>query len=68
MPSEAEFIAKLDKRSNPGKIPPLQATPAQLEAAAKAATKSTSTTSASVPASATPAATASYPPLESPRQ
>ena len=68
MPSEAEFIAKLDKRSNPGKIPPLQATPAQLEAAAKASTKSTSTASASVPASVTPAAAATYPPLESPRQ
>ena len=36
MPSEAEFIAKLDKRNNPGKIPSLQATPAQLEAAAGA--------------------------------
>jgi outer membrane protein assembly factor BamE len=72
MPSEAEFIAKLDKRNNPGKIPPLQATPAQLEAAAKAAAKtaakSTSTASASVPASVTPAAAVSYPPLESPRQ
>jgi outer membrane protein assembly factor BamE len=68
MPSEAEFIAKLDKRSNPGKIPPLQATPAQLETAAKAAANSTSNASASVPASATPASTASYPPLESPRQ
>ena len=59
MPSEAEFIAKLDKRNNPGKIPSLQATPAQLEAAAKAAPK---------PTSAAPAAAASYPPLESPRQ
>ena len=68
MPSETEFIAKLDKRSNPGKIPPLEATPAQLEAAAKAAAKSTSTVSASVPASVTPAAAATYPPLESPRQ
>ena len=68
MPSEAEFLAKLDKRSNPGKIPPLQATPAQLEAATKAAANSTSNASASVPASATPASTTSYPPLESPRQ
>jgi outer membrane protein assembly factor BamE len=68
MPSETEFIAKLDKRNNPGKIPPLEATPAQLEAAAKAAAKSTSTVSASVPASVTPAAAATYPPLESPRQ
>ena len=68
MPSEAEFIARLDKRSNPGKIPPLEATPAQLEAASKAAAKSTSTASASVPASVTPAAAGSYPPLESPRQ
>ena len=66
MPSEAEFIAKLDKRSNPGKIPPLEATPAQLQAAAKAAAASSSIPSA--PASATPAAAASYPPLESPRQ
>ena len=68
MPSEAEFIAKLDKRNKPGKIPSLQATPAQLEAAAKAAPKPTSAASASVPANAAPAAAASYPPLESPRQ
>ncbi len=68
MPSESEFIAKMDQRRKLGKVPQLEATPAQLEAAAKKI-------SAPLPASTvTPAAStaqptvASYPPLESPRQ
>lgn len=65
MPTEAEFIAKLDKRRNMGKAPPLEATPAQLEAAAKAAatTGASGTAAASLPAQPP---VASYPPLESP--
>ncbi len=66
MPSETEFIAKMDQRRKLGKVPPLEATPAQLEAAAKkmpapASTSSTEATRAEPPV-------ASYPPLESPRQ
>ena len=66
MPSETEFVAKMDQRRKLGKVPPLEATPAQLEAAAK-----------KMPAPAAAATTdaardrqplASYPPLESPRQ
>jgi outer membrane protein assembly factor BamE len=64
MPSETEFIAQMDQRRNLGKVPPLEATPAQLEAAAKkmaAPTPTAEVTRAQPP-------TASYPPLESPRQ
>ncbi len=68
MPSETEFIAKMDQRRKLGKVPPLEATPAQLEAAAK---KMPAPASASSPANdatrAQPQAS-SYPPLESPRQ
>jgi len=64
MPSETEFIAQMDQRRKLGKVPPLEATPAQLEAAAKqmpapASTPATTRTQPPV---------ASYPPLESPRQ
>ena len=64
MPSETEFIAQMDQRRKLGKVPPLEATPAQLEAAAKqmpAPTSTPETTRAQPPV-------ASYPPLESPRQ
>ncbi len=64
MPSETEFIAKMDQRRKLGKVPPLEATPAQLEAAAKKMPTQASTpevTRAQPPA-------AGYPPLESPRQ
>ena len=61
MPSEAEFVATLDKRHTGRKVPPLQATEEQLRAAAsKDATHRPAppeTPSAAVPA-------ASYPPLE----
>jgi outer membrane protein assembly factor BamE len=64
MPSETEFIAQMDQRRQLGKVPPLEATPAQLAAAAKqmpapASTPETTRTQPPV---------ASYPPLESPRQ
>jgi outer membrane protein assembly factor BamE len=64
MPSETEFIAQMDQRRKLGKVPPLEATSAQLEAAAKkmaAPTPTAEVTRAQPP-------TASYPPLESPRQ
>lgn len=64
MPSETEFIAQMDQRRKLGKVPPLEATPAQLEAAAK---KMPVSTPAAEAIRAQPLAT-SYPPLESPRQ
>jgi outer membrane protein assembly factor BamE len=64
MPSETEFIAQMDQRRKLGKVPPLEATPAQLEAAAK---KMPAPTPAAAPPSTQPPM-ASYPPLESPRQ
>ena len=65
MPTEAEFIVKLDKRRNIGKVPALEATPAQLEAASTKAPAATAA-SAALPAAAAPPPVASYPPLESP--
>ena len=60
MPSESEFVSTLDKRRPTGKVPPLEATEAQLRAfPAKPA-------SVVQPAPAAPAAPANYPPLESP--
>jgi outer membrane protein assembly factor BamE len=59
MPSEAEFVATLGKGKAAGKVPPLEATPAQLEAFPKKAAPAAPVTAAS-PA---PAPT-SYPPLE----
>lgn len=70
MPAEADFIARLDSRRELGKVPQLEATPEQLEAAQKKA-------GAAAPAPAarsvapTPASNLSgaqtYPPLESAR-
>ena len=72
MPSEAEFIARMDTRRKLDKVPALQATPEQLEAAAKAAPSpavpAAKSPSAMQAASADQPALASYPPLESPRQ
>jgi outer membrane protein assembly factor BamE len=64
MPSETEFIAKMDQRRQLGKVPPLEATPAQLKAVAQ--NRPASTPAADATPSLPPAA--SYPPLESPRQ
>jgi outer membrane protein assembly factor BamE len=62
MPSESEFLAQLDVKRKLGAVPPLQATPEQLQAAqpAKPATPPT------VSAPAAPAPT-TYPPLEAPK-
>ena len=67
MPSEAEFIAKLDNKRKLGKVPPLEASEEQL----KAAEKPSSAKPASGAAVAAPPAdpqTTVYPPLESPKQ
>ncbi|NMM07606.1 outer membrane protein assembly factor BamE [Polaromonas sp.] len=76
MPSEAEFIAKLDSTRKLGKVPPLQATEEQLKAfdkspkpatadAAAAASDTAAAASGSTPAAVQPTV---YPPLESPKQ
>lgn len=72
MPAEADFIARLDGRRDLGKIPQLEATPEQLEAAQrKAATTAPRTPTANAPQAPATAATAgsatAYPPLESAR-
>ena len=62
LPSEAEFVASLDAGRKFGKVPPLQATEAQLKAFDDR-NKTTAPVEPVVPA-VTPAA--SYPPLETP--
>lgn len=62
LPTEAEFVASLDAGRKFGKVPPLQATEAQLKAFDDR-NKTTAPVEPTVPA-ATPAA--SYPPLETP--
>ena len=64
MPSEAEFVATLDKRKAAGKVPPLQATEEQLRAAASKT--ATSKPSAAEAAPAAPNPPTNYPPLEAP--
>ena len=67
MPSEAEFISKLSNQRKLGKVPPLEATEAQLKAAEKGSTApSGSTPTAPIDSTVTPAT--SYPPLESPKR
>lgn len=71
MPSEAEFIAKLNSSRKLGKVPVLEATDEQLKDAEKASASkaapasATTNAAASAPAAAAPA---SYPPLESPKR
>lgn len=67
MPSEAEFISKLSNQRKLGKVPPLEATEAQLKAAEKGSTApSGSTPTAPSDSTVTPAT--SYPPLEGPKR
>ncbi|MGH8832583.1 MAG: outer membrane protein assembly factor BamE [Polaromonas sp.] len=69
MPSEAEFIAKLDNKRKLGEVPVLEATEAQLKAAEKpSAAKPASTTDAAAASVPTASQTTVYPPLESPKQ
>jgi outer membrane protein assembly factor BamE len=71
MPSEAEFIAKLDSKRKLGKVPALQATEEQLKAFDKspkpADNAGSAATAAAISAPAAAPSTA-YPPLESPKQ
>ena len=64
MPSEAEFITKLSNQRKLGKVPPLEATEAQLKAAEKTATPDSGGLSSPAAVSALPQTT-TYPPLES---
>ncbi len=68
MPSEAEFISRLDSKRNLGKAPVLQATEEQLKAAERpSAARSSATNAGTASTPLAPEATA-YPPLESPKQ
>lgn len=62
LPSEAEFVASLDAGRKFGKVPPLQATEAQL----KAFDERNKTTAPVEPAAPAAAPATSYPPLETP--
>ena len=64
MPSEAEFLTKLDNKRKLGAVPVLEATEAQLKASEKPSLGAV-TTSVAVPAAPQ---TTVYPPLESPKQ
>ncbi len=64
MPSESDFVAKLDSRRKLGKVPVLELTEEQLQAAEKKPAATAATTPVTPPVSAPSAA--SYPPLESP--
>ena len=57
MPTEAEFVASLDNRRKGAKVPPLEATPEQLQ-------KFSVTHTAPPAPAAEPPVSASYPPLE----
>lgn len=67
MPSETEFISKLSNQRKLGKVPPLEATEAQLKAAEKESATRPGAATTAAPESATQSAKV-YPPLESPRQ
>ena len=64
MPSEAEFIAKLSNQRKLGKVPPLEATEAQLKAAEKTSAADAAATPTPADQPALPQVT-TYPPLES---
>lgn len=65
MPSEAEFLTKLDNKRKLGAVPVLEATEAQLKASEKPSLTAATSSTAALPAA--PQATV-YPPLESPKQ
>ncbi|MEO7886062.1 MAG: outer membrane protein assembly factor BamE [Polaromonas sp.] len=67
MPSETEFIAKLGNKRKLGNVPVLEATEEQLTKAAEKS-KSPSATTAAPASQPTGSPSASYPPLESPKQ
>lgn len=65
MPSEAEFIAKLDNKRKLGAVPPLDATEEQLKSAEKSSPAKAS--EAPIAGTAPVPQAVPYPPLESPR-
>lgn len=65
MPSETEFVSKLDSRRKLGKVPVLELTDEQLKAVEKKPAPAAAAPAAA-PAPAAGPSTASYPPLESP--
>jgi outer membrane protein assembly factor BamE len=65
MPSEAEFISRLDNKRKLGKVPPLEATEEQLKAAERPSKAAAANTSGTPNAPADDPARV-YPPLESP--
>lgn len=70
MPSEAEFISKLDNKRKLGEVPPLQATEDQMKAAEKSSSSASSGSKSAGTAAASPAVaprTTAYPPLEAVR-
>lgn len=67
MPSESEFIAQLDGRRKLGKVPALEATPEQLQAARAQAPRKAAEPAPVTAAVAAPATPATYPPLEGAR-
>ena len=64
MPTEAEFVATLDTRSRLGKVPQLEATPAQLQKFPGRAPGDAEPSAAAI--SVEPPAANAYPPLEGP--
>lgn len=65
MPSEAEFIARLDNKRKLAKVPPLEATEEQLKAAERPS-KSAATNAPGMPNAPADEPGRTYPPLESP--
>jgi outer membrane protein assembly factor BamE len=68
MPSETDFVAKLDSKRKLGKVPVLEMTEEQLKAAEKKAPVAPAATAPAATAPASGPSTASYPPLESPNR
>lgn len=68
MPTEAEFIARLDSRRKLAKVPPLEATEAQLQAASRQPAAGSRAAAAQGTAVSAGAPLPAYPPLESPAQ
>jgi len=64
MPTEAEFVATLDTRNRLGKVPQLEATPAQLSKFPPRSSADAERSAASIAADAPPAPSTAYPPLE----
>ena len=66
MPSEAEFLTRLDNKRKLGAVPVLEATEAQLKASQKPSAAANAAAPVAEVSAASP--TTAYPPLESPKQ